>query len=161
MAKLGKLFILFIAIVISSTACSGPKYFEAVQPTDDNSILYVYRSKVKGVLFQPLSSSYPDLILDGESVDVLKANTHRAIPIKPGKHHLRVTGLTKKAKWDQKDKELSFKIKPGEIKYLKINVQYDIDEINHVSTMNKRAIYITPVDAEDAIYEIRETTKAE
>lgn len=160
MLRLGKLFILFLAV--SSTACSSdPKYFEVIQPTEDEGILYVYRAKVKGVLIQPMRFSYPDLILDGKSIGVLKYMTHRAIPIKAGKHHLKVTGLTEKAKWDQKDKELNFKIKPGQIKYLKINIQYDIDEINHVTTMNKRAIYITPVDADKAIYEIRDTDEAE
>lgn len=160
MTKLGKLFILFL--VLSSTACSSdPKYFDVAQPAEDEGILYVYRSKVKHVVLQPMRYSYPDLILDGNSIGVLKYKTRRAIPIKAGKHNLRVTGLTEKAKWDQKDKELNFKIKPGEIKYLKINIQYDIDEINHIETMNKRAIYITPVDPEDAIYEIRDTKEAE
>jgi hypothetical protein len=160
MAGLGKLFILLLAL-ISSACTSDPKYFEAIQPVDDESVLYVYRAKVKGVVLQPMRYSYPDLILDGNSVGVLKYKTHRAIPIKAGKHELRVTGLTKLAKWDQKDKKLSFKIKPGQIKYLKINIHYDIDENNHIETMNKRAIYITPIDPEDAIYEIRDTEEAE
>jgi len=155
MTRIAKLFILFS--LISSNAYADPNNSDVVEPVDGEATLIVYRTKIKGILIQPMRRSYPDLILDGSSVGVLKYKKHRIIPIKAGKHHLKVTGLTDKAKWDQRDKELAFNINPGETKYLKINIQYDIDEMNKLTTMNKRAVYITPVDADDAVYEVRDT----
>ncbi|RKX63098.1 MAG: hypothetical protein DRP42_08030 [Tenericutes bacterium] len=150
-----KLFILFL--MVASSACfAASNYFEAIQPVGDEGVLYIYRPKVKGVLIQPYRRSYPDLILDGKSIDVLKFNTHRAVRIKAGEHTLRVTGLTKKANWEPRDKELTFKIVPGQIKYLKLNIQY-----GDRGGFDERVIYITPIEPEDAIYEIRDTDEAE
>ena len=155
MTRFRKVFILFL--VVSSGACfAAPNYFEAIQPVGNDGVLYVYRIKVKGVFIQPLSRSYPDLILDGKSIDVLKFNTRRAIHIKAGEHNLKVTGLTRKANWELRDKDLTFKIEPGQIKYLKINIQY-----GKGGGFDERVFYITPVDPEDAIYEIRNTEEAE
>lgn len=159
MTSFAKLFILFS--LINSNAYAEPNNSDAIEPVDGEATLYVYRTNIKGLLVQPMRRSYPDLILDGSSIGVLKYKNHRIIPIKAGKHHLKVTGLTEKAKWDQRDKELTFKVKPGETKYLKINIQYDIDQMNKLTTLNKRAVYITPVDADDAVYEIRDTKAAE
>lgn len=158
MTRFAKLFILFS--LISSNAYADPNNSDAVEPVDGEATLIVYRTKIKGILVQPMRRSYPDLILDGSSVGVLKYKKHKIIPIKAGKHRLKVTGLTDKAKWDQRDKELAFNVKPGETKYLKINIQYDIDEMNKLTTYNKRAVYITPVDTDDAVYEVRDTKEA-
>ena len=113
MYRLNKWIVLLLIAFI--TACAGPEHFEPLQPTaTDASVLYIYRPKADNPGAQPLRYSYPDMILDEQSVGALKFNTHKQLLLEPGRHQLKVTGLTKQAKWKEKDKELEFEIQPGE-----------------------------------------------
>ena len=156
MCRLSKYIAVLLIVFLS--ACSGPRHFEPLQPaSSDESVLYLYRPKADNPGAQPLRYSYPDMILDGESVGVLKFNTYKHLRLNPGKQLLKATGLTEQARWKEKDKELQFEIKPGEIKYMKLNVQYNLSEMNLLQPGARYFLYITPVDAKAAIYEIRDT----
>jgi hypothetical protein len=148
--------VLFSAIFLS--ACAGPKYFEPIQPASANeAVLYIYRPKADNPGMQPLRFSYPDVLIDDTSVGVLTFNHHRAVRLNPGKHKLLITGLTKDAKWEPKDIERNFSINPGEIKYIKLNVQFDLRKMNLAQPGAKFIINTSLKAPEDAIYEIRET----
>lgn len=141
------------------SACSStPGYFEAQQPTAGNSLLYLYRPKADNPGMQPLRFSYPDIQLDGRSVGQLPFNSHFAVGLSPGKHTLRVTGLSKNAKWEPRDIEQSFTVSAGEVKYMKLNVQYNLNEMNLGQPSPSYTLFLMPVRADDARYEIRNTS---
>ena len=71
---------------------------------------------------------------------------------------LRVTGLSKKAKWEPRDIEQVFNVSPDEVKYMKLNVQYNLNEMNLGQPSPSYALFLTPVSASDAAYEIRNTS---
>lgn len=151
-----------LCFVFLLSACSGPGYFEPIQPLYGNdSVLYIYRPKADNIGMQPLRLSYPDLILNGDSIGVLNLNHYRSVRLEAGEHTLKATGLTKKARWKPKDKDLTFKIEPGEIKYIKLNVRYDMSKMNLGQPGAKHLIHLTPMAADTAIYEIRETSEEE
>jgi hypothetical protein len=148
------LFCLFLL----QTACAGPGYFEPVEPLhDDEAIVYVYRPKSDNPGLQPLRFSYPDILVNGESAGLLKFNRHMAIRVVSGKHVLKATGLTRIAKWKPKDRELEFQVTPGEIKYVKLKVDYDSRNIGLGKPKAEYIVRLTPMDSDSAIYEIRET----
>ena len=138
-------------------ACSSPGYFEAAQPPADQGLLYIYRPKADNPGIQPLRFDYPDIQIDGQSVGVLPFNSHFPVTLTPGKHHLRVTGLSRNAKWGPRDIEQTVAIQAGEVKYLKLKVQYNLHEMNLGQPKPSYLLQIMPVRASDAVYEIRAT----
>ena len=98
------------------------------------------------------------MILDGESIGFMKFKSHKYIKIEPGSHVLTATGLTKGSKWKPMDKQLKFQIHRGETKYIKLDVQYNMDNIRITQSGPKHRIFLTPMNANSAVYEIRETS---
>lgn len=152
----------FLPLALSIPAflmgCSQTPYFEAVQPSNSiRSVLYIYRPEANNPGIQPLRFSYPDILINDTSIGVLHFNSHRYLELTPGSHTIRITGLSKAANWTPKDIAQAFTIEPGEIKYLKLDVQYNLKEMNLGENSPSYSIYVTPVEADDAIYEIRYT----
>lgn len=144
------------------SACSStPGYFEAQQPAAGSALLYLYRPQADTPGLQPLRLSYPDIQIDGRSVGVLPFNSHFAVGVSPGTHRIRVTGLSKKAKWEPRDIEQNFKVSAGEVSYLKLDVQYQLDQMNLGQPTPSYSIYLTPMRGDDAVYEIRNTSAVE
>ena len=153
-----KMKVSLCCFIIFLSACAGPGYFEPIQPVDDSeAVLYIYRPRADNPGLQPLRLSYPDLLINENNIGPLSFNKHRAVRLSPGEHTLKATGLTKKSRWKPKDKELTFTIKPGEIKYIKLSVKFDTSKMNLGQHGAKYLIHLTPMAAEAAIYEIRET----
>lgn len=149
---------LLLCLAVITSACSGPTYFEPLTPRSDNeAVLYIYRPATDYVGMQPLRFSYPDLVLNEKSIGVLEYNEHRSVHLTPGEYSLTATGLSKISKWEPKDKDLTFSIAAGEVKYVKLNIRYDLSKMNLGQPGAKYLIHLTPIDAEEAIYEIRET----
>lgn len=149
--------LLLISAFLLLASCSGPGYFEPQQPGDGQSVVYVYRPKADNPGMQPLRLSYPDVQIDGRSVGQLKFNSHLAVGLSPGKHSIRITGLSKNANWEPRDIEQSFTVLPGEVKYLKLNVAFNLNEMNLGQPKPSYRIVLTPMRSEEAIYEIRAT----
>ncbi|MGY4533189.1 hypothetical protein ACVW0Y_002319 [Pseudomonas sp. TE3786] len=150
--------LLLLGSVFLFAGCSSsPGYFEPQQPDKDRSLVYLYRPKADNPGMQPLRLSYPDVQIDGQSVGQLKFNSHFAADLSPGKHKVRITGLSKAADWEPKDIEQSFSVQPGEVKYLKLDVRYNLNEMNLGQPKASYLIYLTPMRGEDAVYEIRNT----
>ncbi len=159
MLTLSKRCAILLCLPLLLSACSNtPGYFEAQQPAAGSSLLYLYRPKADNPGIQPLRFSYPDIQLDGRSVGQLPFNSHFAVGLSPGKHTLRVTGLSKKAKWEPRDIEQVFNVSPDEVKYMKLNVQYNLNEMNLGQPSPSYTLFLTPVSASDAVYEIRNTS---
>lgn len=145
-----------LAVLLS--ACAGPGYFEPIQPVGDNeAVLYIYRPRADNPGLQPLRFSYPDLLINEESIGVLSFNSHRSLRLESGEYTLTATGLSKISNWEPRDRNLTFKLEPGEIKYVKLNIRYDKKNMNLGQPGAKYLIFLTPTDAKDAVYEIRDT----
>jgi len=150
---------LILSVFLALAGCSSsPGYFEPQQPSKNFSMLYLYRPKADTPGLQPLRLSYPDIQIDGNSVGPLKFNTYMGLGLTPGKHHIRVTGLSKKADWEPRDIEQDFSISAGEIKYLKLDVQFNLREMNVGQPVPNYSIFLTPMRSEDALYQIRDTS---
>lgn len=150
---------LLLLLPLFITGCSTPSYFEAVQPSSpQRAMLYLYRPEASNPgLMQPLRYDYPEVFIDGQSIGTLKFNSHRHIELAPGKHSVRITGLSPAAKWEPRDIEQSFSLKPAQTAYLKLNVQYQLDEMVLGQPGPSYSIHLTPMRSEDAVYEIRHT----
>jgi hypothetical protein len=150
---------LALSAFLALAGCSSsPGYFEPQQPSNDISMLYLYRPKADNPGMQPLRMSYPDIQVDGRSVGQLKFNTHMGIGLTPGKHKIRITGLSKAANWEPRDIEQNVTIKPSDVSYLKLDVQFNMRAMNLGQPAPDYTIYLTPMRSEDAIYEIRATS---
>lgn len=139
--------------------CAGPGHFEAVPPgSPSQAVLYLYRPAADNPGREPLRFSYPDVLIDEQSVGTLKFNAYRRVELAPGTHQIRVTGLTRAASWEPRDIKQSFSVAPGEIKYLKLDVRFNLNEMMLGNPGPSYLIRLTPMRADDAVYEIRETS---
>jgi len=68
-----------------------------------------------------------------------------------------VTGLSPAAKWEPRDIEQTLTLKPAHVSYLKLNVQYQLNEMVLGQPGPRYSIHLTPMRSEDAVYEIRHT----
>jgi len=56
-------------IFLLLAGCAGPGYFEAVPPSSaEKSVVYLYRPEADNPGRQPLRFSYPDVLVDEQSV---------------------------------------------------------------------------------------------
>ncbi|WP_405118138.1 hypothetical protein [Pseudomonas leptonychotis] len=74
---------LLLLVPLLMTGCSTPKYFEAVQPSSpQRAVLYLYRPQASNPgLMQPLRYDYPEVFIDGQSIGMLKFNSHQHIEL--------------------------------------------------------------------------------
>ncbi|MDD0843982.1 DUF2846 domain-containing protein [Pseudomonas sp. Gutcm_11s] len=138
--------------------CAGPGYFEAIPPSSaDQAVIYLYRPEADNPGRQPLRFSYPDVLIDEQSVGTLQFNSYRRIELPAGRHDIRITGLTRQAKWEPRDIKQVVKVAPGEIKYLKLDIRFNLSEMTLGSPGPSYLIHLRPVRPDDAVYEIRNT----
>lgn len=151
---------LLLILPLLLAGCSSPAYFQAVQPANQqNAVLYLYRPEASNPgLMQPLRFDYPEVFIDGQSIGMLKFNQYRHVELAPGAHSVRITGLSPAAKWEPRDIEQKVTLSPAQIKYLKLNVQYNLNEMVIGQPSPSYSIHLTPMRSEDALYEIRHTT---
>lgn len=146
------------AVLLVLSGCAGPGYFEAIPPSSpEQSVVYLYRPEADNPGRQPLRFSYPDVLIDEQSVGTLHFNSYRRIELAPGRHNLRITGLTRQAKWEPRDIKQQFSVAPGEVKYLKLDVRFNLSEMNLGSMGPSYLIHVRPMRADEAVYEIRNT----
>ena len=149
---------MLLAPLLLSAACSSsPGYFEPAQPAGNEALVYFYRPKADNPGTQPLRRSYPDVQIDGQSVGQLQFNSHFPVHLAPGAHEVRITGLSKAANWEPRDIEQRITVKAGEVKYLKLDVRFNLSEMNLGQPKASYLIYLTPMRTDDARYEIRDT----
>ncbi|WP_394558773.1 DUF2846 domain-containing protein [Aquipseudomonas alcaligenes] len=147
-----------LTVLLTLSGCAGPGYFEAVPPSSpDQAVIYLYRPEADNPGRQPLRLSYPDVLIDEQSVGTLQFNSYRRIELAPGRHDIRITGLTRQAKWEPRDIKQVVKVAPGEIKYLKLDVRFNLNEMMLGQPGPSYLIHLRPMRPDDAVYEIRNT----
>lgn len=150
---------LLLLLPLLITGCASPSYFQAVQPSSEQrAVLYLYRPEASNPgLMQPLRYDYPEVFIDGQSIGTLKFNSHRHVELAPGQHSVRITGLSPAARWEPRDIEQRLSLKPAQVAYLKLNVQYQLNEMVLGQPGPSYNIRLVPMRSDDAVYEIRHT----
>lgn len=141
-------------------ACSSPPtYFQPDKPSEPGrGLVYLYRPEATNPGLQPLRFSYPVVMVDGRSVGILEFDKYFPIELAAGQHSILVTGDVAPAKWeDIADIQQQFSLTPGEVKYLKLDVEYRLDDMALGDSSAKYSIFLTPMDSATAIQEIRTT----
>lgn len=139
--------------------CANSDYFEPAPVADSGkAMVYVYRpaATTPGPA-RPLWNSYPEIMVDGESVGFVKYNRHLPVEVAAGEREFLLTGLTPDARWAPKDLKYKLKTEPGGTYYLRLRVEFDTDKMSLGTFKNQYIINFHPVEGEDAIYEIRHT----
>lgn len=150
---------IILSFILLLSGCSGPGYFEPIEPeAGAQAVLYIYRPKADNPGVQPLRFYYPDLLINGESIGVLHFNRYRMVRLDAGEYTLKATGLTEIAKWAPKDRDLAFKLEPGEVRFIKLNIRFNETTVSVGEPKDKHLIFLTPMDAQAARYEIRDTS---
>ena len=155
--RLVRLFLL-PGLILLAACSSNPSYFTPAQPTSaERGMLYLYRPSADNPGLQPLRRSYPVILVDGRSVGVLEFDKYFNVDLEAGRHSILVTGRTAPASWEIADINQQLTIAAGEIKYLKLDVQYQLDEMAIGESGPKYRIFLTPMDSATALEEIRQT----
>ena len=146
------------SVLLILVACQGSSYFEAA-PTAaaDNARVYIYRPAATNPGAKPLRFSYPEVMIDGASKGLLRYKEYLELEIAPGKREFVVTGLTPNAKWKPRDVSYTLPVEAGKTYYMRLRIEYDLDRVVLRDPDTKYLIHLHPVDAKDAVYEIRET----
>jgi hypothetical protein len=158
MTRLTLLSLLALTVLAS---CANTDYFDPTPiATSGNAMVYVYRPKGTNPGKKPLTLSYPEVMVDGNSVGFLKYNEYLALEMAPGKHEFLATGLTPDAKWEPKDRNYTLDVKSGESYYMRFRVEFNTAKMSLGSFKGQYIITLNPVNPTDAIYEIRHTSRA-
>lgn len=149
-------------LILMMSACTQTvgHFTPTVAANPENTVLYIYRPAATNPgLMKPLKFDYPDILIDGKSIGALKYDQYLVTELTPGPHTITVTGLTTTAKgWADRDIEQAIPMNQGKQAFMKLQVEYDIDDMNLVQPGAKYIINLMPVDGENAKYEIRNTT---
>jgi hypothetical protein len=155
-----KILFATLALLILS-GCPNTAYFEPTpiaQPGE--AMVYIYRPEATNPGKKPLRLSYPEVMMDGNSVGFLKYNGHLAVEVAPGEHEFVVTGLTRDAKWEPKDRKYTLEVEAGESYFMRFRVEFDTAKMSLGTFRGQYIISFHPVDETEAIYEIRHTSNA-
>ena len=151
---------LLLAVALLS-GCANSDYFEATPiATPGNGMVYIYRPAATNPGKKPLTMSYPEVLIDGESAGFLKYKEYLAIELPPGEHEFRVTGLTREARWAPKDRSYTLTVEPDTEYFMRFRVEFDTARMSIDSFRGQYLIGFHPVDPTEAIYEIRHTDKS-
>ncbi|MEZ5501711.1 MAG: hypothetical protein R3E50_03270 [Halioglobus sp.] len=151
-----------ITLMLSACAQTVGHFSPAMATNPDNTVFYIYRPAASTPgLMKPLRYDYPDVLIDGKSIGVLKYDEYLVTELTPGAHNITITGLTAAAKgWADRDIDQVIPASGNKQVFMKLRVEYDLDEMNLGQPGAKYIIQLMPVDSEDAVYEIRNTTPA-
>jgi hypothetical protein len=145
---------------MNGCAPSVGQFAAEVPSSPENSVLYIYRPEpTQPGLMKPLRFDYPEVLVDGASIGVLRYDEYLAVELTPGPHTLTVTGLTAASSgWAARDIVRDLPANRDKQVFMKLRVEYDTREMTIDQLSPKYTIQLTPVDADDAIYEIRNTS---
>ena len=155
-----KILAIFIAM-LSLTGCPNTSYFEPSPISQTGkAMVYVYRPEATNPGKKPLRLSYPEVMVDGQSAGFLKYNDYLALEVEPGKRELVVTGLTRDAKWEPKDRSYTLDVAAGNSYFMRFMVEFDTAKMSLGTFSGQYIITFYPVDEVDAQYEIRHTSRS-
>lgn len=152
----------FAIALLGACANSVGHFTPMVASNPENTVLYLYRPEPNQPgLMKPLKFDYPDVLVDGKSVGVLKYNEYLVTELSPGAHKITITGLTPTSKgWSERDIERTIPANRSKQEFMKLQVEYDTEKMTLDQLGAKYIIHLTPVAEGDAKYEIRNTTPA-
>ena len=143
------------------TGCVSSSFFEPTPLANPaNAMVYIYRPAATNPGKKPLTMSYPEVMLDGASVGLLKYNEYLALEVTPGQREFLVTGLTRDAKWEPRDRSYTLKVESGKSYFLRYRVEFDTAKMSLGTFKGQYIINFQPVNETDAVYEIRDASKA-
>jgi len=150
------------ALVLTACAQSVGHFTPTPAANPENSVLYVYRPEAtKPGLMKPLLLEYPDVLVDGKSIGVLKYDQYITSELAPGAHTVTITGLTATSSgWAARDIEKTIRASQGQPVFMKLQVEYDTDKMTLDQLGPKYIINLSTVSGDDARYEIRNTSPA-
>lgn len=149
-----------IVVVILLAGCANSDYFEPTSLRNvSNAMVYVYRPGGSNPGKKPMITSYPEIMVDGNSHGMLKYAQYLALELEPGRREFVATGLTRDARWEPEDRKYSLNIEAGETYFLRFRVEYDTDHMTIGSFKGQYLIHLHPVDESEAVYEIRNLKK--
>jgi len=93
-------------------------------------------------------------------VGLLKYNEYLALEVTPGQREFRVTGLTRDAKWEPRDRSYTLKVAAGKSYFLRYRVEFDTAKMSLGTFKGQYIINLQPINETDAVYEIRHASKA-
>jgi len=151
-----------ILALLTLSGCPNTAYFEPTPIAQSGkAMVYIYRPEATNPGKKPLRLSYPEVLMDGTSIGFLKYNKHLALEVEPGKHEFVVTGLTRGAKWEPRDRKYTLEAKAGNSYFMRFRVEFDTAKMSLGTFTGQYIINFHPVDETDAVYEIRHTSKAD
>jgi hypothetical protein len=141
--------------------CASSSYFEPTQiAKPGNAMVYIYRPAATNPGKKPLTLSYPEIMVNGESVGFLKYKQYLAVEVAPGQREFLVTGLTRDAKWEPRDLSHKLEVEAGQSYFLRFRVEFDVHKMSLGTFKSQYIINLTPVTDTDAVYEIRHTSNS-
>lgn len=151
-----------LLLVLSACTQTVGHFTPTVASNPDNTVFYIYRPAASTPgLMKPLKFDYPDVLIDGKSIGVLKYDQYLVTELTPGAHNITITGLTTASSgWADHDIERVIPANQGKQVFMKLQVEYDVDNMNLGEMGAKYIIRLLPVDSENAKYEIRNTKPA-
>jgi hypothetical protein len=149
-------------LLLSACTQTVGHFTPTVASNPNDTVLYLYRpAATTPGLMKPLKYDYPDVLIDGKSIGVLKYDEYLVTELAPGAHTITITGLTTAASgWSPRDIKQAIPPSQGKEVFMRLKVEYDLDEMNLGQPGAKYIIQLAPVEPENAIYEIRNTTRA-
>jgi hypothetical protein len=152
-----------MGILLLSACTQTVGHFSPTVASDpNNTVFYLYRPEATtpGVM-KPLKFDYPDVLIDGKSIGVLKYGEYLVTELTPGAHSITITGLTTaSSNWAERDIKQVIPASQEKQVFMKLQVEYNVAEMNLAQLGAKYIIRLLSVDAENAQYEIRNTVPA-
>lgn len=140
-------FTLVLTSFVLGCQAKGPLFEPLARNNPDNALVYVYWP---AQTWREKSGSYPELLLDGEPIGLLRYKTYMALEISPGTHDFLLTGDTERANWQTPKNLLTLPLKPNETKYLRLLVKYDQSKNNWTNPGMSYVVQFLPIAGKQA-----------
>ena len=152
-------YLIVVTLATLIGACANTDYFAPTPAADpENAVVYLYRPAASNPGKKPLTTSYPEIMVDDRSVGLLKYRKHLRIELPAGSHKFVATGLTPEARWEPENREYTLRVEAGGVYYMRFRVEFNTDNMSLGSFRGQYIIHLHPVDGSEAIYQIRETS---
>jgi Protein of unknown function (DUF2846) len=155
------LLLLPISVLISgcqSTNQATGSQYEVDESESNTSVIYIYRPNTghKGKALE-----YPEVFIDGSSLGVLKVRGYMMKEVPAGKHEIRISGSTNKANWSFPEIKRIINVKPESKNYFRLMVRFDMDSNQLLGLAMEHLVFLTPVEPDEAIREMKDTFLSE
>lgn len=155
------LLLLPISVLINgcqSTNKAEGNQYKVDKSGSNASAIYLYRPNGghKGK-----SLEYPEVFIDGTSLGIMKAKGYMMKEVPTGQHEIRITGATNKADWSFPEIKRTINVRPNSKNYFRLMVRFDMDSNQLLGLMMKHELFLTPVEADEAIREMKDTFLSE